>query len=120
MCWQCHSCGYPGVVIPVSPFEACLREVGAIHESGAGVRETSYYPALSNLLNDVGKSLKPAIRCLIRLHNIGACIPDGGLFSSQQLHGNVSSSLRPSDPDSVGLTSGVVAGDTRARIGGAE
>ena len=84
--------------MPVSPLGTYLHEVSAIHESGAGVRETSYYPALSNLLNDVGKSLKPAVRCLIHLHNIGAGIPDGGLFSAQQLHGNAASSWDGTGP----------------------
>jgi len=28
-----------------------------IHLSGAGVKETSYYPAFSNLLNEIGSHL---------------------------------------------------------------
>ena len=52
--------------------------------SGASVKETSYYPALSNLFNEIGKRLKPRVRCIINLANRGAGIPDGGLFTPDQ------------------------------------
>ena len=39
------------------------------------MKETSYYPALSNLLNEVGKRLKPRVRCIINLANRGAGFP---------------------------------------------
>lgn len=61
-----------------------LDELKAIRATGAGVPETSYYPALSNLLNAVGKTLKPKVRCVINLSNQGAGIPDGGLFTADQ------------------------------------
>ena len=48
------------------------------------MKETSYYPALSNLLNEVGKHLKPRVRCVINLANRGAGLPDGGLFTGDQ------------------------------------
>lgn len=85
--------------MPVSPLGKYLSDVSEIHRSGAGVPETSYYPAIRDLFNDVGKTLKPAVRCLVHLHNIGAGIPDGGLFTAQQLHGDTASSW-----DDVGLT----------------
>jgi len=59
-----------------------------IRSSGAGVEETSYYPALSNLLNDVGEELKPKVHCIINIRSKGAGIPDGGLFISEQLIDN--------------------------------
>lgn len=99
MCWQRCLHGCVGVAVPVSPLGKYLSDVSEIHRSGAGVPETSYYPPLSNLLNDVGKSLTPAVRCLVHLHNTGAGIPDGGLFTTQQLRGNTASSW-----DDVGLT----------------
>lgn len=68
----------------MTPLETYLRSVSEIHTSGAGVDETSYYPALSNLLNEVGKTVKPRVRCIINLANRGAGIPDGGLFTSDQ------------------------------------
>ena len=39
--------------------ETYLRNLSEIHNSGAGVKETSYYPVLAALLNEAGKSLKP-------------------------------------------------------------
>jgi hypothetical protein len=61
-----------------------LSELRAVRSSGSGVAETSYYPALSNLFNAVGKTLKPRVRCIINLNNQGAGIPDGGLFTADQ------------------------------------
>ena len=66
------------------PLETYLRELRDIRSSGAGVQETSYYGALSNLCNDIGKALKPRVRCIINLRNQGAGIPDGGLFTADQ------------------------------------
>ncbi len=51
---------------------------------GGGVAETSYYPALANLFNAAGKSLKPKVRCVMNLRNLGAGMPDGGLFTPDQ------------------------------------
>lgn len=64
--------------------EAYLSELKAIRASGAGVPETSYYPALSNLFNAVGQTLKPKVRCIINISNRGAGLPDGGLFTADQ------------------------------------
>ena len=65
--------------------ERYLSELHGIHSSGAGVAETSFYPALSNLLNEIGKTLDPNVRCIINLANRGAGLPDGGLFTADQL-----------------------------------
>ncbi|MHB1159838.1 MAG: type ISP restriction/modification enzyme [Chloroflexota bacterium] len=64
--------------------EAYLRDLYEIHSSHAAVPETSYYPALATLLSQVGKSLKPRVRCIVNPKNRGAGIPDGGLFTSDQ------------------------------------
>lgn len=64
--------------------EAYLTALKAIRATGAGVPETSYYPALSNLFNAVGKSLKPKVRCIINISNQGAGLPDAGLFTADQ------------------------------------
>ena len=61
-----------------------LHELYEIRSSGSAVKETSYYPAISNLLNGVGKALKPRVRCIINIKNRGAGIPDGGLFTPDQ------------------------------------
>ena len=64
--------------------ESYLKELADIRSTGAGLPETSYYPALSNLLNAIGHTLKPKVRCIIHLQNRGAGIPDGGLFTPDQ------------------------------------
>jgi len=68
----------------MSLLEAYIRELRDIRSTGAGVKETSYYPALSNLFNEIGKTLKPKVRCVLQLANRGAGSPDGGLFTSDQ------------------------------------
>ena len=65
--------------------EEYLNELHEIRSSGSAVKETSYYPALSNLLNGIGKTLKPRVKCVTNIKNRGVGIPDGGLFSSDQL-----------------------------------
>jgi hypothetical protein len=64
--------------------QAYLRDVQYIHDTGAGVKETSYYPALSNLFNAVGRTLQPHVHCIITLRNQGSGLPDGGLFTPDQ------------------------------------
>lgn len=58
--------------------------MSVIRRSGAGVKETSYYPAIDGLFNEVGKSLKPKVRSVINLANRGGGIPDGGFFTPSQ------------------------------------
>ena len=69
----------------MNPLETYLTELREIHDSGAATKETSGYPALANLLDTVGHTLKPRVRCLIQLKNSGAGLPDGGLFTPDQL-----------------------------------
>src|ERR1035438_674772 len=69
----------------MNPLETYLTELREIHDSGAATKETSGYPALAKLLDTVGHSLKPKVRCLIQLKNSGAGLPDGGLFTPDQL-----------------------------------
>jgi hypothetical protein len=68
----------------MNPLETYLRELREIRSTGAAVRETSYYPPLAQLLNEVGKTLKPKVRCVSILKNQGAGMPDGGLFTADQ------------------------------------
>jgi hypothetical protein len=68
----------------LSPLETYLRELSVIRSSGSAVPETSYYPALSILLNEVGSELKPRVRCIVNIKNRGAGIPDVGLFTPDQ------------------------------------
>ena len=61
-----------------------LSALFAIHCSGAGVEETSYYGPLLNLLNEAGGELKPRVTCILNPSNRGAGIPDGGFFTPDQ------------------------------------
>ena len=69
----------------VHPLETYLTDLAALRASQAVTRETSGYPAFANLLNAIGGALKPKVRCLIQLKNQGAGLPDGGLFTPDQL-----------------------------------
>ncbi|HEY3763471.1 MAG TPA: type ISP restriction/modification enzyme [Verrucomicrobiae bacterium] len=66
----------------MDPLEIYLNDLAML---GGATRETSGYPALANLLNAAGHLLKPKVRCVIHPQNAGAGIPDGGLFTPDQL-----------------------------------
>ncbi len=68
----------------VNALENYLKELYEIRSSGEATHETSYYTPLNNLLDHVGKQLKPPIRCILNLRNRGAGHPDGGLFTRDQ------------------------------------
>lgn len=68
----------------VHPLETYLASLAEIRASAAGTKETSYYPALHALLNEVGKDFKPKVRCILQLANHGAGNPDGGLYTADQ------------------------------------
>src|SRR5208283_5088628 len=68
----------------MTPLETYLRELRDIRSSGATVEETASYSVLANLLNEVGKKLKPKVRCVMGLRDLGAGFPDGGLFTEEQ------------------------------------
>ena len=69
--------------MPGDPLEDYLRELRDIRRSGSAVPETSYYPALAALLDAVGATLKPKVRCIVNPSH-GAGIPDIGLFTPDQ------------------------------------
>ena len=78
--------------------ETYLQYLRATRSSGGAVKETSYYPALANLLNEVGKTLKPKVRCIVHLQDTGGGIPDGGLFTEEQIRHDVSDLLAGATP----------------------
>ncbi len=82
----------------MSLVEEYISELRDIRASGAGVKETSYYPALSNLLNGVGKALSPQVRCIMTLRNLGAGMPDGGLFTPDQFPKASDTPMEPQNP----------------------
>lgn len=68
----------------MNPVETYIRDLRDIHGSGAGVKEAAFYGALETLFNELGKKLKPKVRCILQLANHGAGLPDGGLFTQEQ------------------------------------
>ena len=69
----------------MTPLQAYLNALAYIRTTGAGVVETSYYPALSTLLDSAGKEIQPNVRCVGQLANLlGAGSPDFGLYSADQ------------------------------------
>ena len=68
----------------MNALETYLKDLRDIRSTGAAVAETSFYPAISNLLNEIGGSLKPKVRCVMNIANRGAGLPDGGLFTAGQ------------------------------------
>ncbi|NEP57730.1 MAG: N-6 DNA methylase [Symploca sp. SIO2G7] len=80
----------------MSSFEQYIQELRDIRATGALVKETSYYVPLANLLNAIGSTLKPKVRCFMQLKNLGAGMPDGGLFTARQYQQQ--SGNQPKDP----------------------
>lgn len=62
--------------------ETFLNAVRGIRSTSGGTKETSFYTALNNLLDGAGHTLKPKVRCVMQLKNLGAGNPDGGLFTA--------------------------------------
>jgi len=52
--------------------EKYLKGLGEIYRTGGGVGEESYYGTLETLLNEIGRKLKPRVRCVGQLKNVGA------------------------------------------------
>ena len=66
----------------VEDYFASLR---LIQTSGGATPELSFRAPLENLLNAVGDSLKPKVRCVGELADQGAGHPDFGLYAAKQL-----------------------------------
>ncbi len=86
-----------------NPLETYLKELSEIRASGAGVKETSYYGPLANFLNEIGKTLKPKVKCIINLQNVGAGLPDGGFFTHEQFQKFADASLLPGQTPARGV-----------------
>ena len=72
--------------------ERYLQSLWQDHASGEAVAETSGYGALQNLLNAAGRELRPLVKAFIAIRNRGAGIPDGRLFTADQLRSRVGDS----------------------------
>ncbi len=62
-----------------------FRAVADTRSSGGATAERSYYTALANLLDAIGGTHDPKVRCVTELKDMGAGHPDMGLYSAQQL-----------------------------------
>ncbi len=65
--------------------EDYLAELRRIRATGAATEERSYYPALRDLLDAVGATLRPKVFSVIELGQQGAGHPDLGLFAANQV-----------------------------------
>ena len=63
--------------------EAYLADLRSIRATGGG--ELSYHTPLNNLLAAVGATLKPRVRCVGELQDLGAGRPDLGLYAARQM-----------------------------------
>ena len=77
---------------------AFLAAVHGVHISGSGTKETSFYTAIDNLLDGVGDTLKPKVRCVMQLKSLGAGNPDGGLFTADQFDRDIDAPTNPLAP----------------------
>ncbi len=82
--------------------ETYLSELRDIHATQAGSPEVSYYPALANLFNTIGKTLRPKVLCVMNLKDQGADNPDGGLFTADQFGRNTDLKLAGGLPPARG------------------
>ena len=65
--------------------EAYLADLHSIRASGGATGELSYHTPLNNLLAAVGATLKPKVRCVGELQDLGAGRPDLGLYAAKQM-----------------------------------
>ena len=65
--------------------EEYLGDLRRLRASGGATGELSTYPALANLLNAIGATLRPKVFCVVELANQGAGHPDIGLYSAGQV-----------------------------------
>jgi hypothetical protein len=64
--------------------ETFLADCYAVRTAGANAPETSFYRRFL-FFNEVGRHLKPKIRCVMGLKDQRAGMPDGGLFTKPQI-----------------------------------
>ena len=81
------------------PVQTYFERMAEIRSTGGATSETSYYSALENLLNELGKPLKPQVICNGQLRNQGAGHPDFGLYSKNQCSKNTPQSGQGAIPE---------------------
>ncbi len=87
----------------MNPLETYLKELSEIRAASAGVKETSFYGPLANFLNEIGKTLKPKVKCIINLQNVGVGLPDGGFFTQEQFQKFAAASPLPGQTPARGV-----------------
>ena len=65
--------------------EIYFSDLQRVRASGGATGERSSYPALANLLNAVGATVKPRVFCVSELADQGAGHPDFGLYAAKQV-----------------------------------
>ena len=65
--------------------EDYLTELRRIRATGGGTIERPHYPALRDLLNSVGDTLRPKVFSVVELAEQGAGHPDLGLYAAKQM-----------------------------------
>ncbi len=68
-----------------SAVEDYLADLRSIRATGGATGELSYHTPLNNLLAAVGATLKPKVRCVGELKDLGAGRPDLGLYAARQV-----------------------------------
>ena len=69
----------------IAAAETYFAELHRVLASGGGTDERSHYPALANLLNAVGQSLKPKVFCVPEGKDQGAGHPDFAFYTANQV-----------------------------------
>ena len=75
----------PTATMLTAAVETYLTGLRDIRISGAATQERSSYPALTNLLEEIGATLRPKVRCVLEPADQGAGHPDIGLYVARQL-----------------------------------
>ena len=65
--------------------EEYLGDLRRLRASGGATGELSTYPALANLLNAIGATLRPKVFCVSEMADQGAGHPDFGLYAAKQV-----------------------------------
>ena len=69
----------------IAAVEAYFADVRRVRGTGGGTDERSYYPALTNLLNGIGRTLKPKVFCVHEGADQGVGHPDFALYTASQV-----------------------------------
>ncbi|MYC91813.1 MAG: N-6 DNA methylase [Gemmatimonadetes bacterium] len=69
----------------ITTVEAYFADLRRVRGTGGGTGERSYYPEIANLLNRIGRPLKPKVFCVHEGKDQGAGHPDFALYTANQV-----------------------------------